>query len=87
MSNNVLGFIVVLALIGIIGGVTMYISEKVADKTALVSGDHYFNASEDVIDSVETGWDFTEIIVLALATGIVLTAIIGSLLATGVLRL
>ncbi len=200
-QNTILSFIVLLALIGIIGGVTLYISEKVADKTALadattasgtltftngindanlinisgivfelnttlpaasaqnvqvnvtgftqgaavtalvtainanattaalvtasnvstnvyllsdvsgsvgniltwedltnaswtsttltggVNADYYFNASGDVIDSVETGWDFTEIVVLAIATGIVLVAIIGALIATGVLRL
>ena len=54
-AREVIGFIMVLAIIGILGMVSIYINEKVADKTALVSGDTFYNASQDVVASVETG--------------------------------
>lgn len=76
-AQDVIAFVLVLTVIGVLGGVGIYINEKVSDKTALVSGDHFYNASEDMVDTVETGWDFTEIIVLAIAAGIILMAVFG----------
>jgi len=76
-AREVIGFIMVLAIIGILGMVSIYINEKVADKTALVSGDTFYNASTDVVASVETGWDFTEIVIIAIAAGLIIAAIFG----------
>ena len=39
-AKEILGFIMILALVGILGTVTLYISEKVDDKTALNAGDY-----------------------------------------------
>ena len=62
-AREVIGFIMVLAIIGILGMVSIYINEKVADKTALTCTDltnltgcdTFYNASKDVVASVETG--------------------------------
>ena len=76
-AREVIGFIMVLAIIGILGTVSIYINEKVADKTALTVNDTYYNASQDVVASVETGWDFTEIVIIAIAAGLIIAAIFG----------
>lgn len=76
-AREVIGFIMVLAIVGILGTVSIYINEKVADKTALTATDTYYNASQDVVASVETGWDFTEIVIIAIAAGLIIAAIFG----------
>jgi len=74
-DNGVVGFIMILVMVGVLGTVGLYINEKISDKAALESGDTYYNASENVVSTVETGWDFTEIVVLAIAAGLILGAI------------
>ncbi len=76
-TGEIIGFIMILALVGILGTVSIYINEKVSDKTALVSGDTYYNASQDVVSTVESGWDFTEIVIIAIAAGLIIAAIFG----------
>lgn len=76
-AREVIGFIMVLAIIGILGMVSIYINEKVADKTALGVNDTFYNASKDVVATVETGWDFTEIVIIAIAAGLIIAAIFG----------
>jgi hypothetical protein len=65
----------VIALVGIISMVSVYILEKIADKTALTSTDTFSNASNDSVAAVTTGFDFLEIIILAIVAGIVILAI------------
>ena len=97
-AKEIIGFIMILALIGILGTVTIYINEKVSDKTALTclkadgtagnktsdgrcavggntTADTYYNASQNVSGTVETGWSFTEIIVIAVAAALIIAAI------------
>ena len=74
-GNGVIGFIMLLVMVGVLGTVGLYINDKISDKAALVSGDTYYNASQNVVGTVETGWDFTEIVVLAIAAGLILGAI------------
>ncbi len=76
-AGEIIGFIMILALVGILGTVSIYINEKVSDKTGLVSGDTYYNASQDVVSTVESGWDFTEIVIIAIAAGLIIAAIFG----------
>lgn len=76
-ARDIIGYIMVLTIVGILGGVSIYINEKVADKTALTASDTYYNASLDVVATVETGWDFTEIVILAVAAGLIIAAIFG----------
>jgi len=75
MANGVIQFIFVLVMVGILGTVGLYMNEKVSDKAGLTAGDTYYNASTNVVSTVETGWDFTEIVILALAAGLILSAI------------
>ena len=74
-GNGVIGFIMILVMVGVLGTVGLYINEEISDKAALTSGDTYYNASQNVVGTVETGWDFTEIVVLAIAAGLILGAI------------
>lgn len=99
-ARDIIGYIMVLTIVGILGGVSIYINEKVADKTALsclkadgtagnktadgycavggnTTGDTYYNSSINLISTVETGWDFTEIVILAVAAGLIIAAIFG----------
>ena len=62
----------ILTVLGVIGTVGIYINENVSDKAALVDGDTYYNASQDVVGSVETGWDFVEILVLVAIAAVII---------------
>lgn len=64
---------VAIVIMGIVSQIGIYILEKVSDKTALVHGDTFMNASNDSVDAVETGFDFQEILIL----GVIASAIIG----------
>jgi len=82
-GNGVIGFIMILVMVGVLGTVGLYINEKISDKAALTCTDltnktgcdTYYNASTNVVGTVETGWDFTEIVILAIAAGLILGAI------------
>ena len=74
-ADDVINFVMILVMIGVLGTVGLYINEQISDKAALVSGDTYYNASTNVVGTVETGWDFTEIVILAIAAGLILGAI------------
>lgn len=71
----VIQLVLVIVLVGIIALVGVYILEKISDKTALTGTDTFTNASNDTVDAVETGFDFLEIIILAIVAGIVILAI------------
>lgn len=68
-----LGLVVI--VLGILGMVGVNIMEKTSDKTALTANDTFYNASLDVVDTVETGYDYMPLILLAIAAGLVITAI------------
>jgi len=74
-ADDVINFIMILVMVGVLGTVGLYINEEISDKAALTDGDTYYNASTNVVGTVETGWDFTEIVILAVAAGLILGAI------------
>jgi len=75
--GSLLQLAMVITILGILGTIGVYTNEKVSDKTALVSGDTYYNASLDVVDTVETGWDFASIVVLVAAAAVILGMLFG----------
>lgn len=62
----------ILVVLGVLGMVGIFINEKVADKVGLTENDTFYNASEDVVDSIETGWDFMEIMVMVMIASVII---------------
>lgn len=74
-GKGILELAIVVGLVAVVGTIMLYVAEEVDDTAAIVSGDTYFDALDNLSGGVTTGYSLVPVMVLIA----VLSMIIGAL--------